>query len=81
MSLSHVSCRLIDYFGSQDLRTQAMQERDNVRHISLQRDIELKELQSRVDRAVCQSPPFSIAILSCVSGAGTLQDPRIPRRR
>jgi hypothetical protein len=37
----------------QDLRTQVSQERDNVRHISLQKDIELKELQVRLDKAVC----------------------------
>lgn len=36
---------------TQDLRTQLMQERDNVRHISLQKDIELKELHSRMDKA------------------------------
>lgn len=37
----------------QDLRTQLSQERDSVRHISLQKDIELKELQARLDKAVC----------------------------
>lgn len=39
-------------FSRQDLRTQLTQERDTIRHISLQKDIELKELQNRLDRSV-----------------------------
>ncbi|KAF8967178.1 hypothetical protein BDZ97DRAFT_1917117 [Flammula alnicola] len=35
---------------TQDLRTQVVQERDAVRHLSLQKDLELKELQSRLDK-------------------------------
>ena len=37
---------------SQDLRTQLLQERESVRHISLQKDIELKELQARIEKNV-----------------------------
>ena len=36
----------------QDLRAQLVQERDTIRHINLQKEIELKELQSRLDRNV-----------------------------
>ena len=38
--------------NSQDLRSQLLQERESVRHISLQKDIELKELQTRIDKVV-----------------------------
>ncbi|KAJ7288016.1 hypothetical protein C8J57DRAFT_504699 [Mycena rebaudengoi] len=37
---------------TQDLRVQLTQERDSVRHISLQKDIELKDLQTRLDKTV-----------------------------
>lgn len=36
----------------QDLRAQLIQERDTIRHINLQKEMELKELQSRLDRNV-----------------------------
>ncbi|KAG9227404.1 Protein mlp1 [Pleurotus ostreatus] len=39
---------------TQDLRTQVNQERDTVRHITLQKDIELKELHNRIDRSVLE---------------------------
>ena len=42
----------METFFSQDLRTQLLQERESVRHISLQKDIELKELQARIDKNV-----------------------------
>ncbi|KAK0187834.1 hypothetical protein F5146DRAFT_1060914 [Armillaria mellea] len=35
----------------QDSRTQLTEERDNVRNVTLQKDIELKELHSRLDKA------------------------------
>ncbi|KDQ62646.1 hypothetical protein JAAARDRAFT_54566 [Jaapia argillacea MUCL 33604] len=35
---------------TQDLRTQLSHERDSVRHVSLQREIDLKDLQARLDR-------------------------------
>ncbi|KII91087.1 hypothetical protein PLICRDRAFT_28915 [Plicaturopsis crispa FD-325 SS-3] len=35
---------------TQDLRAQISQERDTVRHLSLQKEIELKELQARLDK-------------------------------
>ena len=37
---------------SQDLRTQLSQERDSVRHLTLQKDLELKELRNRIDKDV-----------------------------
>ncbi|KAJ7758135.1 hypothetical protein DFH07DRAFT_772602 [Mycena maculata] len=37
---------------TQDLRLQLSQERDSVRHISLQKDIELKERQTQIDKNV-----------------------------
>ncbi|ESK95244.1 filament-forming protein [Moniliophthora roreri MCA 2997] len=36
---------------TQDLRTQLMQEREAVRQVTLQKDIELKELQNRLDKS------------------------------
>ncbi|THH00176.1 hypothetical protein EW026_g2304 [Hermanssonia centrifuga] len=35
---------------TQDLRTQLTQERDSVRHLSLQKDLDLKELRTRIDK-------------------------------
>ncbi|KAL0576947.1 Protein mlp1, partial [Marasmius crinis-equi] len=35
---------------TQDLRTQLLQERDNIRQVTLQKDIELKDLQTRLDK-------------------------------
>jgi hypothetical protein len=37
---------------SKDLKAQLSQERDNLRHVSLQKDMEVKELQSRIDKTV-----------------------------
>jgi len=37
---------------SQDLRSQLLSERDTVRHITLQKELELKELQNRLDKQV-----------------------------
>ncbi|KAI9059234.1 hypothetical protein FKP32DRAFT_1606262 [Trametes sanguinea] len=36
---------------NQDLRSQLSQERENVRRVTLQRDLDLKELQNKVDKA------------------------------
>lgn len=41
---------------SQELRGQLNQERDSVRHISLQKEIEVKDLQTRLEKSVCTSP-------------------------
>ena len=40
---------------SQDLRTQLSQERESVRRLTLQRDIEIKELQGKAEKAVCHT--------------------------
>ena len=37
---------------SQDLKTQLGQERDAVRHLTLQKEIELKDIQTRMDKTV-----------------------------
>lgn len=42
----------------QDLRMQLSQERDSVRHLTLQKDIELKELRNRIDKDVSDSTPL-----------------------
>ncbi|KAG6376921.1 hypothetical protein JVT61DRAFT_953 [Boletus reticuloceps] len=39
---------------TQDLKSQLSQERENLRHITLQRDIDVKELQSRLDKTTEQ---------------------------
>ena len=39
---------------SQDLRGQLGQERDSVRYISLQKEIEVKDLQTRLEKSVCK---------------------------
>ncbi|KAI0647815.1 hypothetical protein C8Q79DRAFT_924901 [Trametes meyenii] len=36
---------------NQDMRTQLTQERESVRRVTLQRDLDLKELQSKIDKA------------------------------
>lgn len=36
----------------QDLKLQLTRERETVRHITLQRDIDMKDLQSRLDKTV-----------------------------
>jgi nucleoprotein TPR len=38
--------------SSQDLRAQVVQERDSARHLSLQKELELKELQARLEKKV-----------------------------
>lgn len=41
---------------SQDLRGQLGQERDSVRHVSLQKEIEVKDLRTRLEKSVRTSP-------------------------
>lgn len=41
---------------SLDLRNQVSQEREAVRRITLQKDIELKEFQGKVEKAVSGNP-------------------------
>jgi len=43
--------KLINH-NRQDLKAQLSQERDAVRHVTLQKDIDLKDLQTRLDRTV-----------------------------
>jgi nucleoprotein TPR len=46
---------------TQDLRTQLSRERDTVRHLTLQKELEAKELQTRLDKAVS----FTFYLLFC----------------
>jgi len=39
-------------FNRQDLRVQVVQERDSIRHLTLQKELELKELQTRLEKKV-----------------------------
>ena len=61
------------------------QERDSLRHISLQKDIELKELQGRLDKAVrilISTVPSSSGVeILHILGTRAVQDPRDPRWR
>lgn len=66
-------------FYSQDLRSQLSQERDSVRHISLQKEIEVKDLQTRLEKSVrIGSSTYSCAT-NRVLGGGTGQDARDAR--
>ena len=53
--------------SSQELRSQLNQERDSVRHISLQKEIEVKDLQTRLEKSVGINPNALPPIIDCVS--------------
>ncbi|KAG9308011.1 TPR/MLP1/MLP2-like protein-domain-containing protein [Chiua virens] len=40
---------------TQDLKTQLSQERETIHHVTLQRGIDMKDLQPRLDKAVCHN--------------------------
>ena len=67
----------------QDLKSQLSQERETVRHVTLQRDIDVKELQSRLDKTVRHrahgecTGPHSCNILDRT----TFPNTRVPRWR
>src|ERR1700722_13444562 len=65
----------------QDLKAQLNQERDSVRHISLQKEIELKELQVRLDGSVCSHDCILVHPHRYCVVAGAFQDARVPYRR
>lgn len=48
---------------TQDLRTQLTQERDTVRNLQLQKELDLKDLQTRLDKVVSLPTLF---VLVCV---------------
>lgn len=52
LSLRHVINFGLTHVCSQDLRSQLTQERDSARHAALQKDLELKELRTRIDKLV-----------------------------
>lgn len=43
-------------FCSKDLRGQLSEERDTIRHISLQKEIEVKDFQTRLEKSVRKGP-------------------------
>ncbi|KAG6850340.1 hypothetical protein H0H93_014613 [Arthromyces matolae] len=59
---------------TQDLRTQLSQERDNVRHLSLQKDIELKELQSRIDKTLQEHSKTRESLVSAETSKKHLEE-------
>jgi len=61
---------------SQDLRSQLSQERDSVRHVSLQKEIEVKDLQTRLEKSVRVSSSTHPYVTNPVLGRGAGQDTR-----
>jgi len=55
-------------FISQDLRAQVVQERDSARHLSLQKELELKELQARLEKKVKILFQFTVILRLIVFG-------------
>lgn len=53
---------------TQDLRAQLTQERDTVRNLQLQKELDLKDLQTRLDKVVSRLEPQ----LSLLTHRGTL---------
>lgn len=64
---------------SQDLRSQLNQERDSVRHVSLQKEIEVKDLQTRLEKSVRVNSSVHPYVINPVLGRGAGQDTRGPR--
>ena len=52
---------------SQDLRTQLSQEREAVRRVTLQRDLDLKELQNKMEKTVSQPCATTCSLLTVSS--------------
>ena len=68
-------------FYSQDMRTQLSQERESVRRITLQKDLEIREQQGKIEKAVSLVREMAkTLVLTFVTDPGTRQDSRIPRR-
>jgi len=61
---------------SQDLRSQLSQERDSVRHVSLQKEIEVKDLQTRLEKSVRMNSSTHPYVTNTVLGRGAGQDTR-----
>jgi len=71
-------------FNSQDLRAQVVQERDSARHLSLQKELELKELQARLEKKVKFFIQFTSILRLIVFGfrlKNLLQPARLLSRR
>jgi len=65
---------------SQDLRGQLSQERDSARHVSLQKEIEAKDLQTRLEKSVCTSSSTHPHMVNRALDRGAGQDTRGTRR-
>jgi hypothetical protein len=48
---------------SQDTRQQLNEERQNVRRITLQREVETKELRNTIDNQVCLDDPCHVVVV------------------
>ncbi|KAF5382472.1 hypothetical protein D9615_003024 [Tricholomella constricta] len=59
---------------TQDLRTQLSQERDTIRHVTLQKDIELKELQTRLDKTLQEFSKTREALVSAETSKKHLEE-------
>ncbi|KIJ62559.1 hypothetical protein HYDPIDRAFT_93869 [Hydnomerulius pinastri MD-312] len=59
---------------TQDLKTQLTQERDTIRHITLQRDIDMKDLQSRLDKTTEQLSQVRESLVGAETSKKHLQE-------
>ncbi|TFK40767.1 hypothetical protein BDQ12DRAFT_679995 [Crucibulum laeve] len=59
---------------TQDLRSQVNQERDAVRHLSLQKEIELKEIQTRLDKNAQELSKTREALVSAETSKRHLEE-------
>ncbi|KAF9651639.1 hypothetical protein BDM02DRAFT_3184386 [Thelephora ganbajun] len=59
---------------TQDLRSQLSQERDSVRHISLQKEIEVKDLQTRLEKSVEELGKTREALVGAETSRKHLED-------
>ncbi|KAG6813573.1 hypothetical protein H0H92_009617 [Tricholoma furcatifolium] len=57
-----------------DLRAQLSQERDNIRHVTLQKDIELKEFQTRIDKGIQDYSKTREALVSAETSKRHLEE-------
>ncbi|TFY64347.1 hypothetical protein EVJ58_g2677 [Rhodofomes roseus] len=59
---------------TQDLRTHLSAERDTLRHVSLQKDIEVKELQSRVEKTTAEFSKTREALIAAETSKKHLEE-------
>jgi nucleoprotein TPR len=64
----------------QELKSQLNQERDSVRRLSPQKEIEAKYLQTRLEKSVRTPPGTYPLVIDRTIDRGTWQDTRVARR-